>query len=65
MEKKFLKAFVSVVRDQIIQKNEVALGDLGYFRGVHLKQRKKQYKDGRMVMMPPVDRIEFIPKKHG
>lgn len=58
----FLTAFSEIVRDEVVQKNEVKLEGVGSFRLDHQKQIQKQYKNGRVVMMPPKDRIIFIPE---
>lgn len=60
MEKKFLKAFADVVREEIARKNKVKINGLGIFKLEHQKQFQKQYENGRVVMMPPKDRIRFI-----
>lgn len=62
MDKAFLQAFREVVREQVLQKNEVRLDGLGRFRFEHRNQFQKQYEDGRVVMMPPRDTITFIPE---
>lgn len=62
MNKAFLQAFREVVREQVLQKNEVRLDGLGRFRFEHRNQFQKQYEDGRVVMMPPRDTITFIPE---
>ena len=60
MEKKFLKAFADVVREEVNRKNKVKINGLGTFKLEHQKQFQKQYENGRVVMMPPKDRIRFI-----
>jgi nucleoid DNA-binding protein len=60
MEKKFLKAFADVVREEVARKNKVKINGLGIFKLEHKKQFQKQYENGRVVMMPPKDRIRFI-----
>ncbi len=61
MDKEFLNAFSKVVRNQISTKNEVRLKGIGTFKSVHRSQRQQQYEDGRVVMLPPKDSIEFTP----
>lgn len=61
MDKEFLNAFSKVVRNQISTKNEVRLKGIGTFKPVHRSQRQQQYKDGRVVMLPPKDSIKFTP----
>lgn len=60
MEKIFLKAFAEVVREEVTQKNKVKINGVGMFKLEHQKQFQKQYENGRVVMMPPKDRIRFI-----
>lgn len=62
MNKQFLKAFSEVIRREVAQKNEVQLEGVGAFRHQHQKQFQKQFKNGRVVMMPPKDTISFIPE---
>lgn len=62
MDKSFLTAFSAVVREEVIRKNEVKLEEVGSFSFEHQKQIQKQYENGRVVMMPPKDRITFIPE---
>lgn len=61
MDKEFLKAFTEIVREQVAHKAKVRLDGVGTFSPEHRKQYQQQYQDGRVVMMPPEDRIEFIP----
>lgn len=63
MDKEFLNAFAEVVREQITQKNEVTLKNVGTFSHEHRKQFQQQLKDGRVVMIPPKDTIVFNPEK--
>lgn len=55
----FLKALKDVLREQILGKNKVELDGLGNFQVVHKKQHQKKYDDGRIVMIPPADVVEF------
>lgn len=64
MDDVFLKAFSETVRNQLAHKCEVRLDGIGTFKAVHHKQYQQQYQDGRVVMMPPKDRIEFIPESN-
>ncbi len=63
MDREFIKAFTEVIREQITQNKEIKLNGVGIFRPGHRKQFQQQQKDGRVVMMPPKDEIEFIPEK--
>lgn len=62
MDDKFLQAFIEVVRNQISHHCDVELEGVGVLRMDHQKQYQQQYQDGRVVMMPPKDTIEFIPE---
>ena len=60
MTKKFLEAFSSVIKDQIIMKNSVNISGLGTFNAVHISQKQEQKSDGSTTMTPPKDIIEFV-----
>jgi len=62
MNKQFLKAFSEIVREQVVRKNEVKVQGIGSFQFRHRKQFQKQFKNGRVVMMPPKDTITFVPE---
>jgi nucleoid DNA-binding protein len=59
MDDDFLQAFGEVVREQIAHQCDVELDGIGTFRLQHQKQYQQQYQDGRVVMMPPKDTVEF------
>lgn len=59
MTSTFLKAFKSVLREQILSQNKIELEGLGNFEIVHKKQHQKKYDNGKIVMMPPADVVEF------
>lgn len=61
MDKVFLQAFSEVVRQQIAHRCDVKLEGIGVFKLEHQKQYQQQYRDGRVVMMPPKDKIKFVP----
>lgn len=63
MDKKFIKAFAEVIREQIARKDAVKLKGVGTFSYKHRKQFQQQYEDGRVVMMPPKDTIVFTPER--
>lgn len=63
MDQQFLRAFSEVIREQIVQKNEITVEGLGVFKSEHRKQFQQQFDDGRVVMMPPKNQIRFIPDK--
>jgi len=65
MEKEFLDAFADIVREQLVQKNDVEIGGLGTFRPKHVKQFQQQYPNGKVVMMPPRDVITFYSENNG
>lgn len=59
MDDDFLQAFREVVREQLIQHNKVHIKELGIFNPVHLSQRKWEYKNGKVVLLPPKEYVEF------
>jgi len=61
MEPNFILKFQEVIREQMAENNIVRLDGIGEFRKVHQKQREKKYDDGRIVLLPPKDIIEFKP----
>lgn len=63
MDEDFLQLFKEGVRDQLIQFNEVNVEGLGVFRPVHQPQRKWEYKNGKVVLLPPKDYLEFNAEK--
>ncbi|MFV1883944.1 MAG: HU family DNA-binding protein [Balneola sp.] len=65
MTKDFLKAFGIVIRDQIIMKNSVEVSGLGTFKAVHHSQKQEKRADGKTMMFPPKDAIEFTAEQKG
>lgn len=63
MDQEFLGALAEVIREELTKKNEVTIDGLGVFKPEHKKQYQQQFDDGRVVMMPPKDKITFIPDK--
>lgn len=59
MNSTFIKAFKDVLREQLAKKNTVQVDGLGQFSVVHQGQRQKKYENGRVVMVPPADLLEF------
>tara|TARA_R110002124_G_scaffold221839_1_gene387301 strand:+ start:22777 stop:22974 length:198 start_codon:yes stop_codon:yes gene_type:complete len=59
MTKNFLKVFGLTIRDQIIMKNSVEVKGLGTFKAAHTSQQQEKKPDGKLVMQPPKDSIEF------
>lgn len=62
MEPQFIKNFIQVVKEQISMDNRVHIDGLGQFLKVHQTQTQKKLDDGRIVLMPPKDIIEFKPE---
>ena len=58
-----MDAFTQIVREQVIRDNTLELDGLGYFKLVHEKQHKQEYRDGQVVLMPPRNSIQFIAEK--
>lgn len=52
-------AFKAVMREQFINKNRVEIEGLGQFEVIHLEQYQEKYDNGKVVMMPPEDVLEF------
>lgn len=65
MDKKFIKVFREVVREEIVKKNMIEIDGLGRFEIVHNKQHQKKMEDGQVLMMPPQDVVVFTPEKTG
>lgn len=63
MDQQFIKALSEIIREEITGKKEVTIDGLGVFKPVHQKQFQHQFEDGRVVMMPPKDKIAFVPDK--
>ena len=62
MDSNFIKSFILVVKEQIAQNNRVEIDGLGQFQKVHQTQTQKKLDDGRVVLMPPSNKIEFKPE---
>lgn len=65
MTKEFLKIFGITIRDQLIMKNTVEVKGLGTFKTEHTAQYQKTLADGRVVMLPPSDDIQFKSQFEG
>lgn len=59
MNREFLLAFKNVMREQFIRKNRVEIEGLGQFEVIHQEQYEKKFDNGKVVMMPPADVLEF------
>ena len=55
------KALKEVILSSIHQGKSVTAEGLGTFRKSHIKSQEKVWTDGRIFLMPPADRIEFMP----
>lgn len=62
MEPLFLNNFIQVIKEQVARDNRVQIEGLGQFFKVHEIQAQKKSEDGRVVLIPPKDRIEFKPE---
>ena len=62
LNKDFLKSLKSVIRDQLIKKNTIKITGIGILKLRHRAQYQQQREDGRVVMQPPKDYIEFTPE---
>lgn len=63
MDQQILEALKEIVREEVVKENEVVIDGLGVFKPEHQKQYQRQFDDGRVVMMPPKDKITFVPDK--
>ncbi len=59
MNSTFIKAFKDVLREQLAKKNSVEIDGFGRFTVVHQGQSQKKYENGRVVILPPADILEF------
>lgn len=59
MDQQFTDALIEILREEITGKKEVHVEGLGVFKPQHKKQFQQQYDNGRVVMMPPEDKISF------
>jgi nucleoid DNA-binding protein len=59
MNREFIIAFKDVMREQFVNQNRVELEGLGQFEVVHKEQYQKTFDNGKVVMMPPEDVLEF------
>jgi len=59
MEKNFLKALKETIREEIINNNTVQIDGFGRFEKKHQNQRQKKFENGRIVLLPPRDKITF------
>ena len=59
MDTVFIKAFKEILREQLVEKNSVEIDGLGSFEVIHYEQHQKRYSNGKVVMMPPKDILEF------
>ncbi|MFU8812190.1 MAG: HU family DNA-binding protein [Balneolaceae bacterium] len=59
MKAEFLKALKQIIRDQVVQDNSVEFGDLGRFELHHETQRQVKNEKGKIVMIPPENRVVF------
>lgn len=60
LDKQFLRSLKNVIRDQLGQNNTIEITGVGTFRLRHRAQYQEQREDGRVVMQPPKDYVEFI-----
>ena len=59
MDTKFIKALKEVLREQLVKKHSVDIEGLGLFEVKHYEQHQKRFSNGKVVMMPPADVLEF------
>ncbi len=59
MESEFIIAFKEILREQLVDKHKVDIEGLGTFEVKHREQHQKKYDNGKIVMIPPADVLEF------
>lgn len=59
MDAIFVIAFKEVLREQFVKKNDVDIEGLGLFSVKHHKQYQKKFENGKVVLMPPRNVLEF------
>lgn len=59
METKFIIAFKEVLREQFLEKKIVEIDGFGEFKVKHHEQYQKRFDSGKVVLMPPVEVLEF------
>ncbi len=59
MDALFVIAFKEVLREQFVKKNDVDIDGLGLFSVKHQKQYQKKFENGKVVLMPPRNVLEF------
>jgi nucleoid DNA-binding protein len=62
MDKKFNESFREVLRSLVAEGKSVSISGLGTFKTVHEKQHEAENDEGRKVLMPPKDTIDFTPE---
>ncbi|MEX0773659.1 MAG: HU family DNA-binding protein [Balneolales bacterium] len=62
MEHDIAQAIGKVLKAQLLDGNNVNIKGLGSFAVVHKKQTQKQDDAGRVMLLPPEDRIKFTPE---
>ncbi|MGF1670338.1 MAG: HU family DNA-binding protein [Balneolaceae bacterium] len=65
MEKIFIKAFKETIREEIIKNNTVQIEGFGRFEKEHQNQRQKKFENGKIVLLPPCDKIIFSSEIKG
>ena len=58
----FAKVISSELKKQLLNGNHVTIKGLGTFSIVHEKQTQKQDSTGRVMLVPPADKIKFTPE---
>ncbi len=59
MNPEFIIAFKEVLREELLKKNSVEIEGLGHFEVVHHEQYQKRYDTGKVLLIPPADRLQF------
>ena len=63
MDKKFTKTLRKILRNQLVKKNKIHIKGVGTWQLKHQTQYQENRHDGRVIMQPPRDVIDFAPDK--
>jgi len=59
LDSEFILAFREVLREELTKKNNLFIQGLGQFEVIHREQYYKKLDDGKVLLMPPADLIQF------
>ncbi|MEX0685417.1 MAG: HU family DNA-binding protein [Balneolales bacterium] len=61
MDQQLAKAIGKELKTQLLNGNTVTIKQLGTFSVVHEAQKQQQDQAGRVMLLPPADKIKFTP----